>query len=168
MIQALAEPQSGIEHHVFSGHARLRQSLQSLAEEFIHRLHHVVVVRVLLHRLRGALHVHRDVACARRGDRAPHLGVRAMGGDVVDQTRAGVQRGAGHGGFHRVDRDRRFDLLNQRPDDGQHPSQLLRFVHRPGVRSRGLTAHVQEVRTLGRELQRMRHRGVGREVLAAI
>ena len=61
-------------------------------EEVADLAHHVVVVRVLLHRARLTLHVHRDVARAGVRDDAEQVGIVAPGGDVVDDRRAGFER----------------------------------------------------------------------------
>ena len=60
VIERLAEADSGVETNRLRLDTRFAQNLQSLLEELSHLKHHIVVLRIALHRLWGALHVHDD------------------------------------------------------------------------------------------------------------
>ena len=91
-----------------------------------------------------------------------------MGGYIIDDTGARRKRGAGHGGFHGINGNGDIDAPGQLFDDGQNPTQLLRFGHRFGARPRGFTAHVENLRAVGDEIQRVGHGGPGIQKFSAI
>ena len=85
----------------------------------------VVVVRVALHRARA-----RPACASRRSRRRPRRRRRACrgrraGGDVVDDRRAGLERGARRRPPSGVDADGHRAVGGERLDDGEHPAQLL-------------------------------------------
>ncbi len=69
--------------------------LGPLGEEIPDLAHHVLVVGLLLHGLRLALHVHQDHRALRLPYHGGHAGVAAERGNVVDEARAGFEGGRG-------------------------------------------------------------------------
>ena len=81
---------------------------------------------------------------------------------IVDDARARLQRGAGNGGLHRVNRNRNFDLRRKFFDDGNHPAQFFLFADRLRAGPRGFAADVQNFRALRHEFQRVGDGGIAR------
>ena len=68
--------------------------LQALCEEPLDVVDDVLIAGVLLHRARLAEHVHQAAVGVAVGDQPGHLRIAAKRGDVVDERRAGIERGA--------------------------------------------------------------------------
>ena len=160
MLQRLAEADARIQNHLLQRHAdRVPHQVQPLGKEFADFPHHVRVGGILLHRRRRTLRVHHDVAGARLGHEPPHREIRARGGgDVVDDARPGLQRGAGDTRLAGVHRDGDLYLRRKFFDDGNDAAQFLRLADRLRAGPRGFAADVKDVRALGDQFQRVRHR----------
>ena len=100
------------------------------------------VVGRLLHRFGLALVMHQDDrhACFRHHPRRPF--VPGQSGDVVDQRRAGAERGFHHACLAGVDRHRGAARA-ERGDQRQHPLDLVAFPHRLGAGPGAFAADVE-------------------------
>ena len=103
--------------------------------------HNVIVVRVLLHGLRGALGVHRNPT---------HTGVTSTAGqgprNVIHQCRTGVNARFSHCPLGRINTD--STQCAQRSHHRQDPSEFCRFIDWGRSRSSGLSPNVNNVGTL--------------------
>ena len=87
-------------------------------------------------------------------------------GHVVHQGGPGLDRGFGHGGVAGV--DRYPDVRGEGLDHRQHPAQLLGHVDGVGAGAGRLTADVDDVGTLGHQVEPVGHRRLGIEPAATV
>ncbi len=142
----LPKPRPGSTDRPLGGDAGRLGRPEAGGEEAVDLGDEVVVARRLLHRPGRALHVHEDDGGAGAGHDPGHLRVGAERARVVDDVGAGVERGAGHAGLRRVDRDEDLGPLPQPPEDRKDPPQLLLLRDGQGARPRALAADVEDVR----------------------
>ena len=162
----LAEAWARIDADALGRHAGGLEHGRLIAKIVAHLGYHVVVLRILLHGARLALHVHdHHTAIALRGDL--HHSRIAEARDIVDDGGTGFHARLRHGGVTGVDAHANA-LLGKGTHHGKHASRLLLDAHlgRPGAR--GLTAHVDHVRSLVEHLLRPGQRRLGRVVRAAV
>ncbi len=129
--------------------------------------HDVVVVRVGLHRLGRAPHVHDDQSRVGGGDNAQHLGVGSAAGDVVHDDRARAERGCRHARFGRIDADGDTTRRERR----YHREHTVAFgvgVDRVRARARGLSSDVDERGSVLAQTHPVRDRGIGNEELPTV
>ena len=122
-------------------------AVDPLAELAAHVGDDVAVVGAFVHRPGIAAHVHEHDRYATVGDEREHRRVVQARRHVVDELRAGVERGLGHDGLAGVDTDRnaeRRDAL----DDGCRPVDLHVGRHILGPRTCRLASDVDEVGAL--------------------
>ncbi len=86
VLDRLAEPDAGVEHDLLLLTPRAHREGQALFEKRPHLVDDVLVVRVLLHGARLALHVHEAQGAAAPGGHAGELRVEAQSADVVDHA----------------------------------------------------------------------------------
>ena len=86
-----------------AGAGRKRDALAQFVEHFVD---HVVIVRLPVHVARTPARVHQDQRRAARGHDLAERRFVAQAADVVDDGRAGAERGIGHRRLVGVDRDR--------------------------------------------------------------
>jgi hypothetical protein len=108
---------------------------------------------LVLHRARCAAHVHRDVRGARVGNDSQHRRIGRSSRHVVDQHRAGGERGASDIRLRRVDTHHNSAVARQRFDDRDDPAQLFGRVDRLRARARRFTADVEDRRARAGERQ---------------
>lgn len=109
----------------------------------------VVVVRSDLHGARFAFHVHDDDAATGGGAEGGHFRISAETGDVVDDVRSGIERGAGDGGFRSVDGNEPVPFGTEGGDEGGGAADFLVGVDGAGTRAGGFAAHVDDSGTFG-------------------
>jgi hypothetical protein len=111
--------------------------------------------------------VHQHDGDARGRGHLGHALVRPPPGHVVDEGGTGVERPFRNLGSHRVDRHRDA-LVDQAGDHRDDAAQLLLGVDAQRTGSRRLAADVDDVGTLGDELEPVLDGGVGVQPLAAV
>ena len=127
---------------------------------------HVVVARVVLHRLRRALVVHQHDRHRRGRDHAGRAVVVGQRRDVVDHSRAGLDRRRHDVGLARVDRHRR-SAARKLADHRRDPLDLVAFPDDACAGPGRFAADVDDRRALARPCprrprRRPRHRRTGR------
>ena len=116
----------------------------------------------------GIGRVHQDDGAGRLGHHLQRAVVPQQRGDIVDDARAGGERGFHHGSFPRVDRHQRAAAC-QPLDDGGGAGDLVAFPDGGGTGTGGLAAQVDD----GRAQRRHCHAAIGgggriADMLAAI
>ncbi len=95
---------SGVEREAHGVDSARYGRIKNLSKKFPDFRRDIAVSRRVLHRLRLALHVHRDGPRAELPHHFAHRRI-AQSGHVIDDRRAALERGAGDGGFAGVDGD---------------------------------------------------------------
>src|SRR5215217_9313903 len=108
VLEVLPVADAGIHDYVLGPDARRDSVLGPLSQEVSDLANHVLVVGVLLHGLRLALHVHEDHRALSFLYYRDHAGVAAESGNVVEEACAGFEGCRRHAGPVGVDRDHRL------------------------------------------------------------
>ena len=80
--------------------------------------------------------------------------------NVINDARPGIERGAGDGGFHRVNRKRDFDFGREFLDDRNDAAQFLILWNRLGAGPSGFPTDVENIRAFFDQSQRVPDRRV--------
>ena len=156
--RGLGEVRARVDQDLLLGDPARRRDVHPLAQEADHVLDDVVVQVGVEHlglRRRARMHEDERGPRARAHVREPGI---AQAADVVDDRRAGGDRGLGDGGLVGV--DGHHDVLRQRAHglDHRHDAvDLLVRVDRRAVRHVGLAADVDDARAGRDELPRAAH-----------
>ena len=127
----------------------------------------MVVMRRLLHGFRRTEAVHQHDMRAARGGGVERPGVGIECAHIVDDSGPRLRRRRHHGGFRRVDRERRATIFQ--PFDHRHnAAQFLGLGHRIGAGPRRFAADVENVGPGGGERLAMLDGRLRRRMLAAI
>ncbi len=153
VLLILAESKSGIKGDALGVNAFAFELDEALEEVVSNLADDIVVVRLLLHGLRRAGHVHDDEAGLGGRGEAGHGGIAPETGDVVENVGPGVEGSPGHGGLHRIDGDEGAGLGTNRADDGEDAAEFLGFLDGFGAGAGGLAADVEDVGTFREELE---------------
>ena len=140
----LAEADAGVDQDLLLGDAVLRREHHALLEEGADVVDDVVVVRLPLHRLRFALHVHEDHRTAGVGDDVDHLRIHPESAHVVDDRDAGRESPPRDFGLVRVDGQHSRGLGPQPLDDREDARQFVFELDSVGAGARGLAADVDD------------------------
>ena len=169
VLVRLAEADAGVEADPLAVDAGGQQGVAPLGEVVEDLRDDVAVVRIVLHRLRRALHVHRADAGAgarRRAAASPGRPCRPVTSLMISAPASMAPRG--DGGLARVDRDRHVGLLGEALDDRQDAAQLFVGVDRLGVGPRAFAADVEDVGAVGDQPQGVVDGRLRVEKLAAV
>jgi len=153
----LAKANSGVQYKLFPEYAAIAQSLDPFRKELADLADDIGIGGIELHGLRGALRMHAHVARPGFGGQPPHGLPLAIGRDVIDDAGSRGQRCLGDSGLGRVNRKRHFEPPGQLFDYRHHPAQFFGLRHWRGARARGFAAHINNLRPLFHQLQRMGH-----------
>ena len=93
MLVRFPKPNPRIEANLRWGNSRIEQSLLAFFQVNKNVLNHIVVLRVILHRLRSALHVHRTHAGLGSEGHVQHFWIALQSRDIVNDLRAGIDCG---------------------------------------------------------------------------
>ena len=110
VLVRFAEADARIEADSLACDAGRDERVAPLAQILADFRNDVGVGRVVLHRLRRALHVHRANAGRRIDGDLHHFRIAFQAGDVVDDFRAGLDRGAGNRRLAGIDGNRHRHL----------------------------------------------------------
>ena len=166
MLQGFAEAETGIEHDALGLDAFVLEYAQAAGKVVGHGSDDIAVLRMGLHGLRRAGHVHDDEARLGVSGDARHGGIATQTGDVVDDVSPGIQRSTGDGGLHGIDGDQSLRLGTHGADHRQHAAEFLGFIHGFSAWAGGFTADVQNVRPFREQREGMLH-GAARIIEAA-
>ncbi len=103
VFEVFAEAEAGIQRDAPKVDPGFLDGLEAALEVVAHVLHDVVIMRVLLHGLGAALHVHDHETSGGFGGDLEHAGVAIETGDVIDDVGSGGEGGTGDLGFHGID-----------------------------------------------------------------
>ena len=162
----LAEPRARVEADAVVRDARRFQFSCAFRQVIADFNDDIVVEGIVLHGARLALHVHDDEARIARARDLDHRWV-AKTRHVVDDGGTRLHAGARNLGMARVDAhaDAR---LGELADNLNRARELFRDRHLGGAGTRGLTAHVDDLRTLLDHALRMRDCGAVGIVLSPV
>ena len=161
-----AEARARVDADALRRHAGGLEHGRLVAQVIAHLGDHIVVLRVLLHGARLALHVHDHHAAIAFGGNLHH-GRIAEARHVVDDGGAGFHARLRHSGMTGV-HAHADALLGKGAHHGKHAGRLLLDAHLGRPRARGLAAHVDHMRALIEHLLRPGQRRLGRVVRAAV
>ena len=166
--RVLGEAEPGIDHHLFArdpGRGRAADCRTQLGDD----LPDDVVVRgVAVHVAGPAAHVHEHERNTGGGADGRQVRIIAQPGDVVDEGGAVLDRPPGDLGLAGVDRDRHPQPPREAAQHRDDAPDLLVGRHLRGAGPGRLAAHVDDVRTVGLELQSRRRRMLGVRIRAAV
>ncbi len=126
VLVGFAKPNAWIEADSLPGNSTIETELQSSDQVIVNLLDDISIHGIVLHRLRGAPHVHDANAHGARHCDLDHLGVSFEPGDVVDDHSPGVNRRGSHLRLAGVDADRNAQLRDEPLDHRHHAAQVLR------------------------------------------
>ena len=151
--EALAETDAGVEDDLRFRDTGFACNVDGTAQASQDVFHHIASERPLLHGARFAAQVHQNKRNAMtRGDFG-NARIAFQGGDVIDDFRAGVERGLRDFGFLRVNGNGNFQESAQAAEHGEEPSPFFLRGNSFGTRPCGLGADVDQVGAGARHLQ---------------
>ena len=164
----LREAKTGVHQHVLLGNARTGGKGHALAHLVQDLVDHLGVDRLLIHVTRATPRVHQHDGHAVPGNDCGQIGLVSQTADVVDERRAGRERGIGCRGFVGVHRDRHLNARGQCLDYGEHAAAFLGLGRRLRAGPGGLAADVEQVGAVLDHPYTCIDRGGGVEELAAV
>src|SRR5690625_4639955 len=96
-------------------HPRLLQLLQPLNKKISDLLHHIIVLRILLHRLWISLCMHQNISCIRFRTEIGKARFRSQSTHIVDDMGSSFQRLPGYLEFGCIHREKEFWKLSNPP-----------------------------------------------------
>lgn len=166
MREVLPEADPRVDQDPLGGDPRINGRVDALGKEGADVLHHVVVGRVLLHRLRTPLHVHQRDEAVRLRDDLGHSHVAPKCADVVHQDRSGGESRLCDDRLRRVDRDENIASLAERTYHRKDARRLFLGGDHVRPRPRRFSADVDDIGS-GRFHPKGRLDGFGRTLEAA-
>lgn len=162
----LPEPRARVEADAVVHNARRFQFCRAFCQVIAHLNDDIVIDGIVLHGARLALHVHDNEARIARTRDLNHRWV-AKTRHIVDDGGARLHTGARNLGVARVDThaDAR---LGELADNLDRAREFFCDRHLGGTGTRGLAAHVDDLRTLLNHALRVRNRSVVRVVLSPV
>src|SRR5690625_215707 len=132
-------------------------------------LHHIIVLRILLHRLWISLCMHQNISCIRFRTEIGKAGSRSQSTHIVDDMGSSFQRLPGYLEFGCIHREKEFwKLSNPLFEYRNHPVQLLLFTHRICPRPCRLSANINNGCSLLCHLRHSVHRLLNRNKLSPV
>lgn len=169
VLVRLPEADAGVEADSFAVDAGSEESVAALAEVVVDFGDDVGVGRVVLHRLRRPLHVHRADAGLSFASDGNHLRVAGQPRDVVDDLRSGSDGRAGDGPFGSVDGEDGLGAgAMEGFDDWDNAAPFFFGIHGGGIGAGTLAADVQNGGPFVQEPQAVLSRRFAAEELAPI
>ena len=134
--RCLSESDAGIENHPITGNSMFFGRYEPFFKKIIDIEQHIIIGRAVLHGLGVALGVHQaDRHIRTRGD-GGHIGVIGESRDIIQKSGARGERGLGHRGLARIDRNRSCVGRRERPDHGFSAGDFVFGGHEIGTGTR--------------------------------
>ena len=131
-----------------SGEVRITPLPQIIIDIF----NYIAVARVVLHGLRGALHVHHTHPRTARDCQGNHLRISGQPGYIVDDLDSLCQSSLCHGSLGSVDRHGHARFGCKPPNDICHPCEFFGLAHRIRVGPRTLAPDIEDIHSLSEHL----------------
>ena len=125
MHEQLTKPDAGIKDDLAFFNSGLHGRRDPFIEKFRDLCHRVAIRRLVLHRLRSALHMHEHDSGAGLRNHRSHFRIELQCAHVVDDGRPASRRPTGNRGFSCIDGDRHRHLTGKIGDHGNKPMGLV-------------------------------------------